>query len=199
MLLMMLERKEPIHSVYMFDTEREFPEIIEHIKQVEANTGIKIQRIRDYLGFDFWENRYKKPKSSGGWCTANKRDNCNKYVRLMLSDLDGNGNECIGFSADEKHRAEGDTLLDKKKWPLRFPLIEWNISELDALDYCYSKGYDFNGIYKWMPSKRVSCYDCPKQSQSDWEAIMEYHPELYEKATGKKPRIQEKLFDGSIF
>ena len=173
MLLMMIEKKEPIHSVLWFDTEREFPEIREHAKRIVSDTGINLQVVRHWAGFDFLEKRYGVAHGSGGWCTAAKRDCCNKYIRLMLKD-NPDIVECIGFSADEEHRAEKMS----KKWSVRFPLIEWGISEKDALDYCYSKGYDFSGIYEWMPSKRVSCYNCPKQSKADWVAIKKHHPEL---------------------
>lgn len=175
MLLMMLERGEKIHSALWFDTEREFPEILEHKDRLIKDTGIKLMTVRHWAGFDFLQSRYGDAHSSGGWCTAAKRDCCNKYMRLMLKD-NPELVECIGFSADEEHRAERTTK--SKKWKVRYPLIEWGVTEADALQYCYSKGYDFGGIYDWMPSKRVSCYDCPKQSKADWAAIAEHHGEL---------------------
>ena len=173
MLLMMLERGEKIHSVMSFDTERDFPEIEKHTLKLIKDTGVKFQKIRHWAGFDFLQERYGKAHGSGGWCTAAKRDCCNKYVRLIKKD-NPDIIECIGFSADEKKRAD----KMNKKWKVRFPLIEWGITEKQALHYCYSKGYDFGGIYTWMPSKRVSCYDCPKQSKGDWAAIEKHHPEL---------------------
>jgi len=173
-MLMMIERQESIHSVLYFDTEREFPEIIKHREKLITDlTEIEFVKVRHYLGFDFLEKRYGRPHPSGGWCTARKTSECNKYVRLILND-NPNVIECIGFSADEEKRAN----KIQKKWPVRFPLIEWGITEDDALQYCYDKGYDFGGIYEWMPSKRVSCYDCPKQTPADWEAIKKWHPEL---------------------
>jgi 3'-phosphoadenosine 5'-phosphosulfate sulfotransferase (PAPS reductase)/FAD synthetase len=172
MLLKMIERDEPIHSVLYFDTEREFPEIKEHMKKVVADTDVNLQVVRHWAGFDFLQKRYGKAHPSGGWCSAAKRDVCNKYIRLISKDH--NIVECLGFSAEEEKRAK----KINKKWPVRFPLIEWGIMEEMALQYCYDKGYDFGGIYEWMPSKRVSCYDCPKQGPKDWEAIAKHHPEL---------------------
>ena len=175
MLEMMIEKHEPIHSAMWFDTEREFPEICEHAgKVMENNPIINFQTIRHWAGFDFLEKRYGAAHKAGGWCTAAKRDCCNKYIRLMLKD-NPDIVECIGFTTDEIHRADKMS----KKWPVRFPLIEWGVSEKDALEYCYSKGYDFSGIYDWMPSKRVSCWNCPKQSKADWVAIKKHHPELF--------------------
>jgi len=175
MLLMMLERKEPIHSVLYFDTEREFPEIRAHAKKLIADTGVRFQPVRHWAGFDFLEARYGRPHPSGGWCAATKRNTCKNYMRLMLKD-NPDTVECIGFSADEQKRA--DKMRKTKKWPVRFPLIEWGMTEKMALEYCYDHGYFFDGIYDWMPSKRVSCYDCPKQSEADWIAIKKHHPDL---------------------
>ena len=42
MLLMMLERDEPIHSVVFFDTGWEFPEMYDHIRLLENKSGVKI-------------------------------------------------------------------------------------------------------------------------------------------------------------
>jgi len=180
MLHMILERGLDIHSVMWFDTERDFPEIVDHIEQVKKRTGIKFVRLRHWIGFDFLQERFGDAHKSGGWCTAAKRDCCNRYMRLMKKD-NPDIIECIGFSVNESKRANGKTIKSKP-WPVRYPLIEWNITEEEALQYCYSLGYDFGGIYDWMPSKRVSCYDCPKQSKADWEAIKIHRPELYTKA-----------------
>ena len=89
MLLMMLEKKEPIHSAVYFDTEREFPEIKTHAKKLIAETSIKLQTVRHWAGFDFLEARYGRPHPSGGWCVARKTRNCNKYIKLMHKDNPG--------------------------------------------------------------------------------------------------------------
>jgi len=180
MLLAMLERNEPIHSVVWFDTEREFPQIVEHIEGLIKDTGVPFQRIRHWAGFDFLEDRYGCPHPKGGWCTAAKRNCCNKYMRLVKKDVEAEGGvfaECIGFAADEVGRTTKDGM-NKKKWAVRFPLIEYGINESDALAFCYARGYDFGGIYEWMPSKRVSCFDCIKQGQKDLDAIAKNCPAL---------------------
>lgn len=182
MLLAMLERGEEIHSVVWFDTEREFPQIVNHIEKLINDTWVRFQRIRHWAGFDFLEDRYGCPHGSGGWCTAAKRNCCNKYMRLIQKDCTKAGipfAECIGFALDESKRTKKGEIK-KKTWPVRFPLIEYGMTEADALAYCYTKGYDFGGIYEWMPSKRVSCFDCIKQSKPDLAAIKENCPKLVE-------------------
>lgn len=46
MLLMLLERGEPVADVVFFDTGWEFPEMYEHLEKLEAFTGLKITRLR---------------------------------------------------------------------------------------------------------------------------------------------------------
>lgn len=194
MLLKMIERKESIHSILWFDTERDFTEILKHAQKLIRNTGIDLITVRDYIGFNFWEKRYGKAHPSGGWCTALKRNACNKYIRLMLKD-NPNMIECIGYTTDELKRAEKTTKA--KKWNVRYPLIEYRMSEKDCLEYCYSKGYDFGNIYNWMPSQRVSCYDCPKQSKADWIAIKKYHPELFNPCENEKLKEIKEFMERS--
>ena len=53
MLLMMLERKEPIHSIVFFDTGWEFPQMLDHINLLEKRTGIKIVRLKAKRPFEY--------------------------------------------------------------------------------------------------------------------------------------------------
>ena len=46
MLHWMLEKGEDIHSVVFFDTGWEFPEMYDHLDQIERNTGIEIIRLK---------------------------------------------------------------------------------------------------------------------------------------------------------
>lgn len=175
MLLLMLEKKEPIHSVVFFDTDWEFPEIYFQIEQIKKL--VKVYTVRYWRMFDDLCLRYGFPHKSGGWCTAAKRETIGKYMRGMKVPFQ----ECIGFTTDETKRTEKPTI-QKKKWPVRFPLIDAGFSSSDSLQYCLDKGYNFGGLYDWMPSKRVSCFCCPKQSKKDWEAIKTHRPFFYKKA-----------------
>lgn len=76
---------------------------------------------------------------------------------------------CIGIAADENR-----PLIDGK----RYPLIEWGVTEEEALAYCYAHGYDWGGLYE--RKKRVSCWCCPLQSLNDLRVLRETHPRLWE-------------------
>ena len=55
--------------------------------------------------------------------------------------------------------------------------MDWKVTEENALEYCYKKGFDWSGLYKKY--KRVSCWNCPLQSLSDLKALWKYFPELW--------------------
>ena len=52
MLLMLLERGEPVADITFFDTGWEFPEMYEHLEQLEIFTGLKITRLHPRLPVD---------------------------------------------------------------------------------------------------------------------------------------------------
>lgn len=54
MLLMMIERKEEIHSIIYFDTGWEFPQMKKHIELVQSKTGVEILILRPDKPFNYW-------------------------------------------------------------------------------------------------------------------------------------------------
>ena len=59
----------------------------------------------------------------------------------------------------------------------RYPLVEWEVTEADALAYCLERGFDWGGLYE--KKKRVSCWCCPLQSLDDLRVLRERHPRLW--------------------
>lgn len=172
MLLMMIERKEPIEAVVFFDTGWEFPQTYDHLDLLEKRTGLKITRLKPRHPFDELIVKYSWPWMQGRWCSREKMDALNKF-----SHENGNGVQIIGFAVNEKSRT-GAKEFKKKR--VRFPLIEWGISENDTLSYCYQKGYFWDGLYKHF--SRVSCFSCPlKGSPKAWRLIRKYYPEQWQK------------------
>ena len=53
------------------------------------------------------------------------------------------------------------------------------MTERDALEYCYTKGLDWNGLYKKLG--RVSCWCCPLKSLKELKVIYEEFPQYWEK------------------
>jgi len=67
------------------------------------------------------------------------------------------------------------------------------MTEKDCLEYCYSKGFNWDGLYEKMD--RVSCYCCPLQRISDYKIIYDEYPDLWkdmlkmDKSTYRKFKI----------
>jgi hypothetical protein len=58
-----------------------------------------------------------------------------------------------------------------------YPLVEWGITEAQALKICYDRGFDWNGLYEIY--HRCSCWCCPFQRIGELKNLRCYHPELW--------------------
>ena len=86
----------------------------------------------------------------------------------------------MGIAADEPKRIKSE----------HYPLVDWGITEKEALQICYDRGYDFGGLYQIY--HRCSCWCCPLQGIGELRKLRQHHPELWE-------RLQEMLlsYDGA--
>jgi 3'-phosphoadenosine 5'-phosphosulfate sulfotransferase (PAPS reductase)/FAD synthetase len=196
---MMLERGMPVDYVIFVDTTKEFPEIYEHLEKLERYIApLKITRLKfdyDYYFFEHQKSRgknidkkgYSFPSIRFRWCTAFKRDLMAKFIKGLNDDY----TIYVGIAYDEMKRA-------KPKEHYRYPLVEWKITENQALEYCYSKGFDLGGIYNKV--SRTSCYCCPLVGIDKLRAIYTYYLELWEKIKEMEKRTWRKFKpDKSIF
>lgn len=171
-----------IDEVVYADTGVEFPEMVAHIAKLEADTGIDITRLKDPLGFQYYmldhikvrgKNKGKKGYGwpvmyTGRWCTATLK------TRHIKSYLDGirekyNVLEYVGIAADEAHRVREKV----------YPLVDWGVTEDQALEYCRSKGYDWGGLYDKF--HRVSCWCCPFSRIGELRVLYNEYPDLWSK------------------
>ena len=53
------------------------------------------------------------------------------------------------------------------------------ITEAQALQSCYDRGFDFSGLYEIY--HRASCWCCPFQRIDELRKLRKHHPELWEK------------------
>lgn len=158
MLLLMLERGEDIAAVAYFDTGWDFPEIREHIDKLEAYIGQKIVRLRPRQSFDDMLTRlpyrarkegldevgYGWPASYRRWCTAYKTQALDTFANALTFEH-GPLAKCIGLAADEEGRVK--RRKSKLKFvTLRYPLVEYGITEQEALSICKKHGF-FEGGY----------------------------------------------------
>ena len=190
MLLRMIELGEHIDEVVCCDTYKEFPAMYRHIDKVQKvveDAGIKFTMLRseksfDYLMFEEKKTRGKHADKLGRgwatnrirWCTGElKRDVIRKYYREL--NATHNVIQCIGIATDEAYRLE---RKNNQKEDNRHPLIEWGWDEKTCLQYCYDKGYDWEGLYEIYD--RVSCWCCPLKSLEELRKLRKHHPHLWE-------------------
>ena len=181
MLLMMLEKGMPVDEIIFCDTGMEFPELYQHLEAVEAYIGRKITRLTAPHSFEYCladkptnpkkkTNRgrgYGWPRMFSRWCTGYfKIKNVAAYLKYA-----GEYTLYIGIAADEPKRHQNIPAN------VQHPLYDWGITEKQALEYCYSKGFDFGGLYQKF--NRLGCWCCPLQRISDLRKVRRYYPELW--------------------
>ena len=201
MLLEMIRRGEHIDEVVFFDSGWEFPQMLHHVERIKTiveNNGIKFTTLHpkrpfDYLMFDI-------PKKKGGngwsWCgygggrwgTREKINTINAYFKDQSDYI-----QCIGIAADEVERLEREPNSNK-----RFPLVEWNITEAECLEGCYSLGFDWEGLYKDL--NRVSCKFCAFKNLRELRNMYFKMPEVWceLKEYQSKTRFPLKGQQGSV-
>ena len=205
MLLRMLEEGVKVKHALFFDTGWEFPEMEAHLEKLAAYTGVQIRRLRPHKSFDYHMTAKPIVKRNGkmqygqGWPSI-KRRWCTKYKVLALEAAARALSyteklpivQCIGFSFDEIDRAERMANRARTSTEIiraRFPLIEWRMSERDCLDYCYKRGFRWDGLYDVF--SRVSCFCCPLQGKGSLAALKSNYPRLFNRMLKMEDRISE--------
>lgn len=181
MLLRLIEEKRPIDMILFCDTTIEFPQMYDHLQQLEEYIGIPITYLKAEHSFEYYFLDYtpkrKNPELEGykgmswagprnRWCTGMLKA---RVIKSFLSDLKKEYDvvEYIGIAADEPQRIKNGC----------YPLVEWGMTEQDCLDYCYARGFYWSGLYEIF--KRVSCWCCPLQSIDELRKLYYNFPELW--------------------
>lgn len=193
MLLMMIEKNLPIDRIICIDTTKEFPQMYNHIEKVkEYIKPYKVETFKlnfDYLfsehikkvGINKGSKGYGWPRDDLRWCTNRKtvifKQNVYTYKKRKIINYD-KIIEYHGIAYDEKHRClKNHNYAKTKNRNIQYPLVDWKIFERQALEYCYSKGFDWEGLYQ--NRNRCSCFCCPLQTRNDLRHIYNKHPELW--------------------
>ena len=194
LLLLMIEKGLPIDCVLYADTGMEFPEMEAHIARLDdflyRERGLHITTLQHPHGFEwmmFEEPKQKisclerrarlgiPPYGNGWpgikvrWCTGQLKTHLiTKEVNRLKKEK--NALHHIGIAADEAHRCKDD-------YHNHYPLVEWGITEAQALQVCYDRGYDWGGLYEIY--RRASCWCCPFQRIDELRKLRRHHPELW--------------------
>lgn len=187
LLLEMVRRGMPIDLVLNADTGMEFPAMYEHIDKVErfllAERGIPVTRLKASRTFEelmLDAVRVKSPDRATGygwpnavvrWCTGQLKTH---LIRQYTAQFPLQPYEYVAIAADEQYRLARETNQGKLR---RHPLVDWKITEAQALAGCYAAGYDWGSLYEHF--SRVSCWCCPLQSLDELRALHTFYPEVW--------------------
>lgn len=225
MLLMLLERGESVEDIVFFDTGWEHPEMYEHLNRLEQFTGRRITRLHarlpvgvetDKSPFDWFFSEVPVTRRGSGeihmlgrqwpnakirWCTGRKRDALHAHLLALThrQNVTLPLYQCIGFAADEQHRLGRAANRDNAYGVKRYPLVEWGVTEADALAYCYKRGFTWDDLYHFF--SRVSCVCCPLQPLDELRTLRRYFPDLWQRMLVMEswlPENRRRFKDSSV-
>lgn len=181
LLLKMIEKGIQVDRVMCVDTTKEFPQMYDHIQKVQAMIDpLKIEIVK--IAFDYWFGEHIKTKGKNKgkigygwpdfrnrWCTALKRE----AVKKLQKTIAEKSIQFHGIAFDEKKRTDNNEGRN-----IKYPLVDWKMTEKDCLEYCYSKGLDWGGLYEKF--HRVSCWCCPLSRIGELKILYKEFPELWD-------------------
>lgn len=189
MLLLLLERHEPLDEVIFYDTGMEFEAIYtirNHIKNLLVRNHIKYTELKPKCTFMFTMFERKVKHRDGtiskgySWCggrcrrgTTEKNRTITKYLKDNYGD---HYKEYVGIAYDEPQRIKNDS----KKI---YPLYNLHFTEKDCLMYCYERGFCWleNGIKLYDVLDRVSCWCCSNKNLKELRNYYKYLPKHWTK------------------
>lgn len=133
MLCGMIDKNMRIDEILTCDTGKEFPQMYEHIKQVEKYikrpiTILKADKTFNYYMFDHVKTKGKREGECGyGWCTGNNRW-CTHLLKKVVTDRYLNQYKKEGYKIIEYHGIafdEPERLNKNKEKNVVYPLNEW--------------------------------------------------------------------------
>lgn len=206
MVLKLIELNYPLDEVIFFDTGMEFQAIYnnrDRIKLLLKEHNIKFTELKhkDNFLYNMFIRpvKYRNPKEypyhyGYEWCgargvrwgTSYKTTTINKYYKETYRDEEIR--EYVGIAVDERERAKEDANK-------LYPLIEWNMTEKDCLEYCYAKGFNWleEGIDLYSIFDRVSCWCCANSNLKELKNMYRYLPSYWQKLRGIQSRINTPM------
>lgn len=202
MLLEMIRRGIHFDMVVNVDTGMEFPAMYDHIAKVErflqAERGMSITRLYPPRSFEELMFQAVKETAEPGdtpgygwpaikvrWCTGHLKVH---IISHFFSGLAVQPYHYIALAADEQYRLKRRNNQEAHK---KYPLIEWGVTEAQALAGCYEAGYTWDGLYEQFG--RVSCWCCPLQSLAELRVLEQRHPDLWERLRKMDDRAIEQF------
>ena len=208
MLLNLIERDYPLDIVVFYNTGMEFEciytirdQVINILKKYNIEY-VELAPKEPFLYSMLERKVYSKQKGEHfgyGWCgglcrwgTTSKLKSIKDFKKSLNTEVI----DYVGIAADEplrfeKAKSEGKVL----------PLVEWQMTEKDCLNYCYNKGFYWyeqtsSGVIDlYNVLSRVSCWCCCNKNLQELKNIYNYMPEYWNKLKDLQSKI-ERPFKG---
>lgn len=186
MLLKLIEENQPLDEVVFYDTGMEFKAIYnirDKMLPILEEKNIKYVELKPKESFTYTMLEKPVKKRSGtiskgySWCggicrwgTSEKIKTIEKYAKGCY--------EYVGIAVDEPKRIEKERKGNKI-----FPLVKWNMTEKDCLNYCYEKGFNWleEDIDLYSILDRVSCWCCCNKNLKELKNYYKYLPNYWNK------------------
>lgn len=153
MLFMLIDKGCPLDEVVFFNSGVEFEALINIRKRVLPlldQLGIKFTELHPPQPF-LWSMQEKPVRKRGtniihkkgySWCGGTCRWGTSEKLRAIKKYI-GNNYDYVGIAADETHRFNKEKRVNRI-----LPLADWGITEAQALQYCYDRGFfwEKNGL-----------------------------------------------------
>lgn len=196
MVLKILELRMPLDEVVYFNIGEEFEPIErnkEKLKPILEAEGIKFTELKPKTSFMFNMlerevikrngTKQKGYKWCGGvcrWGTTLKIQAIKEHNKQYNEDII----EYVGIAYDEPKRI-------RESANIKYPLVDWKMTEQDCLDYCYSKGWNWkqDGIDLYQILDRVSCWCCRNKNLKELRNIYKYLPNVWQKLKDLQSKI----------
>lgn len=207
MVLKLIEERWPLTHIIFFDGGMEFEslyKVVEQIEKLANKRGICFVRIQPKCSF--LVQMLLKPVNEGkenehygydwcGGCTRWRTSDKVNEIQKFLNSLDGTWYQYIGIAADEPDRI----VYENNKI---YPLVEWNMTEAECLNYCFDNNVHWleNDLELYSILKRVSCWCCKNKNLTELRNIYHYLPYYWGLLKGLQSRIDRPFYkDKSIF
>lgn len=214
MLLRLLEEEKPLDLVVFYNTGMEFDAIYnirDKVKPILSDRDIDFVELHPEEPFlySMFERKIKYRNREGyhygfGWCggacrwgTSAKLKAIKEFKKSFHDDIV----DYVGIAADEPQRFEKSKREDKA-----MPLVEWNMTEKDCLEYCHSKGYRWaehsvdGDVDLYDILDRVSCWCCTNKNLKELRNIHWKLPQYWERLRNLQSRIARPIKQsGSVF
>ena len=174
-LAIYMRDKVPDMEYFFTDTGAELPEVYTFLDRLEGYLNKPIARLNAERPFDhILEFQYNGflPSPNTRWCTTEMKI---KPFEKWVGDR-----ETISYVAIRADEDRGGYRPTKPNITAAFPFKEDGLVKKDIDRLLKKSGVGWPEYYEWR--SRSGCYFCFFQRKSEWVALSERHPKLFEKA-----------------